>query len=131
MSRTKKKKFRERARLMICLAPRQSPLYWYDLYSPSSALISLLELLPARTNSVSWLLPSQATMAWKLPKFIPQHGLDALEDYKYSAEDHSILTKLFLKRFWDWVVTLFPMWVAYVLAQILHSCYSLPDCSLV
>lgn len=50
-------------------------------------------------------------MAW-WPRFIPQHGLDALKDYKYSAEDHSILTKLFLKRFWDWVVTLFPMWVA-------------------
>jgi len=48
------------------------------------------------------------------PKFIPQHGLDALKTYKYNAEDHSILTKLFLKRFWDWVVTLFPLWVAYV-----------------
>lgn len=48
------------------------------------------------------------------PKFIPQEGLEALNEYKYSAEDHSILTKLFLKRFWDWVVTLFPLWVAYV-----------------
>lgn len=63
-------------------------------------------------------------MAW-LPKFIPQHGLDALKDYKYAAEDHSILTKLFLKRFWDWVVTLFPLWVAYVLCAFLHSLYSL------
>jgi hypothetical protein len=52
-------------------------------------------------------------MSW-LPKFIPQEGLDALKHYKYSAEDHSILTKWFLKRFWDWVVTLFPLWVAYV-----------------
>lgn len=52
------------------------------------------------------------------PKFIPQHGLDALKTYKYSAEDHSILTKLFLKRFWDWVVTLFPLWVAYVVPAL-------------
>lgn len=59
-------------------------------------------------------------MSW-IPKFIPQHGLDALKDYKYSAEDHSILTKLFLKRFWDWVVTLFPLWVAYVLTTILRG----------
>lgn len=63
-------------------------------------------------------------MAW-WPRFIPQHGLDALKDYKYSAEDHSILTKLFLKRFWDWVVTLFPMWVAYVKKTVFRHSFNL------
>lgn len=49
-----------------------------------------------------------------LPKFIPQSGLDALKHYKYSAEDRSILTKWFLRDFWEWVITLFPLWVACV-----------------
>lgn len=53
-------------------------------------------------------------MASLLPKYIPQEGLQALSKYKYQAEDHSILKKLFLGAYWDWAVELVPMWVAYV-----------------
>lgn len=49
-----------------------------------------------------------------LPKYVPKEGLDALKSYKYSAEDHSILKKLFLGRYWDFIATYLPHWMAYV-----------------
>lgn len=45
-------------------------------------------------------------------EIISKKGLDNLKYYAYAGEDHSLLVKWFLKRFWDWVVTLFPAWVA-------------------
>jgi hypothetical protein len=60
-------------------------------------------------------------MASLLPRYIPQAGLDALAKYKYSAEDHSFLKKLFLGAYWDWAIGLFPLWIAYVLiAHFFH-----------
>lgn len=53
-----------------------------------------------------------------LPKYISQDGLNALKSYKYSAEDHSILKKLFLGRYWDFVASYLPSWMAYVLYLI-------------
>jgi len=60
-----------------------------------------------------------------LPKYVPQDRLKYLtpksdkfpEGYVYTGEDHSILKKLFLGKWWDLAVLAFPTWVAYV------SCY--------
>ena len=48
---------------------------------------------------------------------VPQRALDNLKLYKYGAVDKSPLTKYIMKPYWDWAVTLFPMWMAYV-----HTC---------
>ena len=54
-------------------------------------------------------------------KYFSKQALDNLRYYKYSAEDRSILVKLFLARFWNWIVSFFPMWFAYVLFSFFLS----------
>jgi len=44
---------------------------------------------------------------------VPQRALDNLKYYKYGAVDKSPITKYIMKPYWDWAVTLFPMWMAY------------------
>lgn len=61
---------------------------------------------------------------WKVaPKYVPPEGLKALDKYKYSADDHSILKKLFLGRYWDWSSTYLPLWMAYVSISLLFVHY--------
>ncbi|WPK26347.1 hypothetical protein PUMCH_003698 [Australozyma saopauloensis] len=41
--------------------------------------------------------------------FIPHDKLKNLKLYKYSSEDHSLVSKYVLKRWWNFFVTIFPM----------------------
>jgi ethanolaminephosphotransferase len=45
-------------------------------------------------------------------KFITDKGLAALAHYKYTGEDYSILVKLFLRSFWNWLIEFVPMFIA-------------------
>lgn len=40
--------------------------------------------------------------------FIPQDKLSNLKLYKYSSEDHSMISKMVLKRWWNYFVQIFP-----------------------
>lgn len=44
---------------------------------------------------------------------IPEAALANLKLYKYGSIDRSPITKYIMKPYWDWAVTLFPMWMAY------------------
>lgn len=46
------------------------------------------------------------------PRYIPQHLLDNLKNYKYSGTDKSLLSRYVLNPFWNWFVTLWPTNVA-------------------
>ncbi|PVU98025.1 hypothetical protein BB561_000131 [Smittium simulii] len=52
---------------------------------------------------------------FKLPtaeEYVSEKSLDNLRLYKYSAVDKSYLTKYALSHYWNWAVTLFPLWMA-------------------
>ena len=38
--------------------------------------------------------------------------VQAIRAYKYNGRDVSIMVKLFYRRFWDYLITFFPMWLA-------------------
>jgi hypothetical protein len=61
-------------------------------------------------------VPMAAT--WSL---VPPRALAGLARYKYGAEDHSPLTKYLMKPYWDWAVTLFPLWMAYAARGHTHA----------
>lgn len=44
--------------------------------------------------------------------FIPHDNLKRLSEYKYASEDRSLMTKYFLKPFWQKFVHIFPLWMA-------------------
>lgn len=44
--------------------------------------------------------------------FIPQDKLSNLKLYKYSSEDHSLISQKFLKRWWNYFVQIFPSTMA-------------------
>lgn len=44
--------------------------------------------------------------------FIPPNKLENLKLYKYSAEDHSLISRYVLKRWWNYFTQVFPMWMA-------------------
>ena len=44
--------------------------------------------------------------------FIPENSLRNLKLYKYSSEDHSLLSKYVLKKWWNSFVLLVPSWMA-------------------
>ncbi|SMN18925.1 similar to Saccharomyces cerevisiae YHR123W EPT1 sn-1,2-diacylglycerol ethanolamine-and cholinephosphotranferase [Maudiozyma saulgeensis] len=44
--------------------------------------------------------------------FVPGHSIENLRHYKYQSEDRSIITKIFLKPFWNTFVQVFPKWMA-------------------
>jgi len=47
--------------------------------------------------------------------YIGPHGVAALHRHKYSGVDHSYVAKYVLQPFWTWFVTLFPLWMPWVL----------------
>lgn len=47
--------------------------------------------------------------------YIGHHGVATLHKYKYSGVDHSLVAKYILQPFWSRSVTLFPLWMPYVL----------------
>jgi hypothetical protein len=60
-------------------------------------------------------------------QYIPPHGLAALQHYKYTGTDLSILANTILKYYWNWVTEhIFPLWVAYVFCFYFntHSSFS-------
>ncbi|EPQ60086.1 Choline/ethanolaminephosphotransferase [Gloeophyllum trabeum ATCC 11539] len=44
--------------------------------------------------------------------YIPQQALYNLKKYSYKGVDHSIVSRYILNPFWNWFVTLWPLWVA-------------------
>lgn len=44
--------------------------------------------------------------------FIPTNKLGNLKLYKYSSEDHSLISRYILKRWWNSFVNIFPLWMA-------------------
>ncbi|KAI0706168.1 Choline/ethanolaminephosphotransferase [Cytidiella melzeri] len=44
--------------------------------------------------------------------FIPPHALENLKKYQYKGVDKSLLSRYVLNPFWNWLVTLWPTWVA-------------------
>lgn len=55
--------------------------------------------------------------------WIPKQNLDSLKSYKYSAVDKSILVRLFLGKFWNTIIHVFPMWMAPNLITLLGLCF--------
>jgi ethanolaminephosphotransferase len=49
---------------------------------------------------------------WLDTDFPSQEGLDNLRFYKYAAVDKSYVTKYILSHYWNWAITLFPLWIA-------------------
>lgn len=45
-------------------------------------------------------------------EFPTQEQLENLRYYKYAAVDKSYVTKYILSHYWNWAITLFPMWIA-------------------
>lgn len=67
---------------------------------------------------------STPTPAWVM-RVIPDENLKVLEGYKYHGTDLSILVELFLRRFWNWCIEFFPLWLAYALLLLSLSLPSL------
>ncbi|KAG5461022.1 MAG: CDP-alcohol phosphatidyltransferase-domain-containing protein, partial [Olpidium bornovanus] len=51
-------------------------------------------------------------MQWVDSDHVSRQGLENLALYKYAAVDRSFVTKYFLRHYWEWAVTLFPVWMA-------------------
>jgi hypothetical protein len=45
-------------------------------------------------------------------RYISNQGLENLKQYKYHSGLSSFLDRVILTPFWDWAVTLVPMWMA-------------------
>lgn len=52
---------------------------------------------------------ARALLPTAMGVFIPPSKLENLRLYKYSSEDHSLISKYVLKRWWNLFVTVFPM----------------------
>lgn len=63
--------------------------------------------------------------------FIPNDKIANLEKYKYSSEDHSIISQYVLKRWWNYFVQIFPNTMAPNLITLLGLCWVLVDVGLV
>lgn len=63
--------------------------------------------------------------------FIPTDKIANLRLYKYSSEDHSIISKYVLKRWWNYFVQIFPYSMAPNLITLLGLCWVLVDVMLV
>ncbi|KAI0095189.1 Choline/ethanolaminephosphotransferase [Irpex rosettiformis] len=44
--------------------------------------------------------------------YIPQHALENLKKYQYKGVDRSLLSRYVLNPYWNWLVTLWPTWIA-------------------
>ncbi|KAI9498001.1 CDP-alcohol phosphatidyltransferase-domain-containing protein [Zychaea mexicana] len=72
-------------------------------------------------------------------EFPTQEQLENLRYYKYAAVDKSYVTKYILSHYWNWAITLFPMWIApnlitliglgFMMSSVLLVTYYVPDFS--
>lgn len=46
--------------------------------------------------------------------YLGEKQIDNLRLYKYAAVDKSPISRYILKHYWDFAITLFPRWIAYV-----------------
>ncbi|CDS05172.1 hypothetical protein LRAMOSA07701 [Lichtheimia ramosa] len=70
-------------------------------------------------------------------EFPTQEQLENLRYYKYAAVDKSYVTKYILSHYWNWAITLFPMWIApnlitliglgFMVSNVLLVVYYVPD----
>jgi ethanolaminephosphotransferase len=44
--------------------------------------------------------------------YVGKEALENLASYKYAGIDKSYTTKYILRHYWNWAVTLFPLWMA-------------------
>ncbi|KAK6461629.1 alcohol phosphatidyl transferase [Scheffersomyces coipomensis] len=63
--------------------------------------------------------------------FIPANKIANLKLYKYSSEDHSIISKYILKRWWNYFVQIFPMSMAPNLVTLLGLFFILANLAVV
>jgi len=45
--------------------------------------------------------------------YLSPEALSNLKYYKYGASDKSLISKYIMKPYWDWAITLFPLWIAF------------------
>ncbi|RCK65337.1 Choline/ethanolaminephosphotransferase 1 [Candida viswanathii] len=60
--------------------------------------------------------------------FVPTNKLHNLKLYKYSSEDHSIISKYILKKWWSWFVQIFPLWMAPNVVTLLGLFFVIANC---
>ncbi|RRT63010.1 hypothetical protein B296_00043027 [Ensete ventricosum] len=65
--------------------------------------------------SLAYLCGSPVARSASKMGYIGHHGVATLHKYKYSGVDHSLVAKYILQPFWSRSVTLFPLWMPYVL----------------
>ncbi|PVV04209.1 hypothetical protein BB560_001288 [Smittium megazygosporum] len=64
-------------------------------------------------------------------EYVSEKSLKNLKLYKYSAVDKSFLTKYVLRHYWEWAVTLFPLWMAPNLITLFGLIFELFDIFLI
>jgi ethanolaminephosphotransferase len=58
---------------------------------------------------------------------LTDQDLDSLSSYSYSSKDYSIIARYILIHYWNWAVTLFPLWMAPNLITLLGLCFVLAN----
>jgi ethanolaminephosphotransferase len=59
---------------------------------------------------------------WDPERVVPQEVLEGLKHYKYASIDKSILSRLFLARYWSYCATWAPRWMAPNLITLIGFC---------
>ncbi|OLY81969.1 putative CDP-alcohol phosphatidyltransferase class-I family protein 3 [Smittium mucronatum] len=83
-------------------------------------MMGLMDKLEQAVQYIMNKLPSGA-------EYVNEESLKNLKLYKYSAVDKSYLTKYVLSHYWNWAVTLFPLWMAFGLGMWLYSTFDNVD----
>lgn len=73
-----------------------APFFCVPLLSSSFFAWAMISLKPAYTS------------------YLGEKQIDNLRLYKYAAVDKSPISRYILKHYWDFAITLFPRWIAYV-----------------
>lgn len=64
-------------------------------------------------------------------QFVKKEEINALDQYKYAGRDYSLLGNYLLRHYWDYMLKLFPMWMAPNLITIIGFCFVIADYILV
>lgn len=56
---------------------------------------------------------SHALLGFTIGEPLKRETLANLKKYQYSGVDNSLLSRYVLGHYWSWLVTLFPLWMAY------------------
>lgn len=64
-------------------------------------------------------------LGFSLSKPIPEHLLGNLKKYRYNSQDNSLLSKYILSHYWNALIKLFPLTIAYKFTQQLYDYFTL------